>query len=164
MTIDIHKMITSNKLTSNLLKPWGSNYDRKSNSKSKSLREKTFNKFTGPDNKIHLQVHFNPLNGHIYSIYDQPSSSNDRCSLFHDISYSVAENIRKNDKDIKRLKRLADDKWLKCFKLRSPWNIAAYSAIKSKKVSGLGNNFTMEDLSDELNKPVINKFERKKSL
>ena len=38
----------------------------------------------------------------------------------------------------------------------------AYSAIKSKKVLGLGNNFTIEDLSEELNKPVINKFERKK--
>ena len=41
-------------------------------------------------------------------------------------------------------------------------SIAAYSAIKSKKTLGLGNNFTMEDLSNELNKPVTNKFERKK--
>ena len=38
----------------------------------------------------------------------------------------------------------------------------AYSAIKSKKTLGLGNNFTMEDLSEELNKPVITKLERKK--
>ena len=38
----------------------------------------------------------------------------------------------------------------------------AYSAIKSKKSLGLGNDFTMEDLSEELNKPVINKFPRKK--
>ena len=38
----------------------------------------------------------------------------------------------------------------------------AYSAIKTKKTLGLGNNFTMNDLSNELNKPVINKFERKK--
>ena len=53
--------------------------------------------------------------------------------------------LEKN-KDIKRLKHLADDKWLKCFKPRSPWDIAAYSAIKSKEVLGLGNNFTMEDL------------------
>ena len=136
MVVDIHKMITSNKLTSNLMKPWGSNYDRKSNSKSKSLREKAFNKFTGPGNKIHLQVNFNPETGQIYKIYDQPSSSNDRCSMFHDISYSVAENIGKSDKDIKRLKHLADDKWLKCFKPRSPWDIAAYSAIKSKKSIG----------------------------
>ena len=53
MTIDIHKAITSNKITSNLMKPWGSNYDRKSNSKSKSLRGKAFNKYTGPGNKVH---------------------------------------------------------------------------------------------------------------
>ena len=38
----------------------------------------------------------------------------------------------------------------------------AYSAIKSKKTLGLGNDFNMEDLSEELNKPVINKFPRKK--
>ena len=46
MVVDIHKMITSDKIALNLIKPWGSNYDRKSNSKSKSLREKTFNKYT----------------------------------------------------------------------------------------------------------------------
>ena len=34
--------------------------------------------------------------------------------------------------------------------------------ISSKKKLGLGNNFTMNDLSEELNKPVINKFPRKK--
>ena len=38
----------------------------------------------------------------------------------------------------------------------------AYTAIKTKKTLGLGNNFTMEDLSQELNKPTIQKFERKK--
>ena len=38
----------------------------------------------------------------------------------------------------------------------------AYSTIKTKKSLGLGNNFTMEDLSNELNKPTIQKFERKK--
>ena len=36
-----------------------------------------------------------------------------------------------------------------------------YSAIKSKKTLGLGN-FTMEDLSNELNKSIIQKFERQK--
>ena len=86
------------------MKPWGSNYDRKSNSKSKSLREKMFNKYTGPGNKIHLQVDFNPKTGQIYKIYDQAVNSNDRCNMFHDISYSVAENVGKDSKDIKRLK------------------------------------------------------------
>ena len=34
--------------------------------------------------------------------------------------------------------------------------------IRSKRKLGLGNNFIMEDLSNELNKPTIQKFERKK--
>ena len=137
---------------------------KKNNSKSKSLQEKAFNKYTGQGNLVHLQVDFNPKTGDICKIYDQPSSSNDRCSMYHDIAYTVAQNVGKNNKDIKTLKHTADDKWLKCFKPRSPWDIAAYSAIKSKKLLGLGlgNNFTMEDLSQELNKPVISKFERKK--
>ena len=156
MTIDIHKVITGNKVTKNLMKPWGSN------SKPGSLRSKLFNKYTGPSNDLESQIDFNPLTGQIYKIKDVPVSKNDRCSMFHDIKYTVAENIGKNNKDIKRLKHIADDKWLKCFKPRTPWDIAAYSAIKSKKVLGLGNIFNMEDLSEELNKPVINKFERKK--
>ena len=56
----------------------------------------------------------------------------------------------------------ADEEFLKEFKVRTPFDVLAYSEIKSKKVLGLGNNFTMEDLSEELNKPVINKFPRKK--
>ena len=51
------------------------------------------------------------------------------------------------------------------FQIYSKYNficICICSAIKSKKVLVLGNNFTMEDLSNELNKGVINKFERKK--
>ena len=150
MTIDIHKVITGNPITKNLMKPWGSN------------KEKTiFNKYTGPGNDLKQQLDFNPYTGEIYKIHNQPSSSNDRCSMHHDVKYTVAENVGKNNKDIKRLKYLADDKWLDCFKPRSPWDIATYSAIKSKKTLGLGN-FTMEDLSEELNKSIINKFERKK--
>ena len=151
MTIDIHKMITGNPITKNLLKPWGSN------------RERTIvNKYTGPGNDLKKQLDFNPYTGHIYKILDQPSSSNDRCSMFHDVKYTVAQNIGRDSKDIKNRKLKADKEWLDCFKPRSPWDIAAYTVIKSKKVLGLGNNFTMEDLSEELNKPVINKFERKK--
>ena len=151
MTIDIHKVITGNPITKNLMKPWGSN------------KEKTiFNKYTGPGNDLSKQLKFNSKTGEIYQILDRPSSSNDRCSMYHDVAYTVAQNVGKNNKDIKRLKHIADDKWLKCFKPKSPWDIAAYSAIKSKKLLGLGNNFTMEDLSQELNKRIIDKFERKK--
>ena len=151
MSIDIHKVITGNPITKNLLRPWGSN-------KQKTI----FNKYTGPGNNLSKQLKFNSKTGEIYKIHDEPSSSNDRCSMYHDVAYTVAQNVGKNNKDIKRLKHKADDKWLKCFKPRSPWDIAAYSAIKSKRTLGLGNNFTMKDLSEELNKHVINKFERKK--
>ena len=82
--------------------------------------------------------------------------------MHHDIAYTVAQNTGINDKDTENKKLQADDKWLKCFKVRTPYDLTAYSAIKSKKVLVLGNNFTMEDLSNELNKGVINKFERKK--
>ena len=156
MVIDIHKTIISNPVSRNLLKPWGSF------AKEGSLRSKLFNKYTDPGNPIEKQVNFHPLTGQIYKINDPPLSNNDRCSMFHDIDYTVAENIGKNPKDVKNRKLEADDKWLKCFKVRTPYDALAYSAIKTKKTLGFGNNFSMEDLSQELNKPTINKFERQK--
>ena len=158
MTIDIHKKITGNPISKNLMKPWGSN------AKANSIRGKLFNRYTGPGNNLKQQVDFNPYTGKIYKIHNQSSSNNDRCSMLHDVKYTVAENIGKDSKDIKNIKLKADKEWLDCFKPRTPYDMLAYSAIKSKKTLGLGNNFSMEDLSEELNKPVINKFERKKLL
>ena len=156
MVIDGHKAVISNPISRNLLKPWASNAD------PNSLRSKLFNKYTDPGNPIEKQVDFHPLTGQIYKIHDPPLSNNDRCSMFHDIDYTVAQNVGKNVKDVKNRKLEADDKWLDCFKVRTPYDALAYSAIKTKKTLGLGNNFTMEDLSQELNKPTINKFERQK--
>ena len=156
MVIDIHKTIISNPVSRNVLKPWGSF------AKEGSLRSKLFNKYTNPGNPIEKQVDFHPLTGQIYKVHDPPLSNNDRCSMFHDIDYTVAQNIGKNAKDIKNRKLQADDKWLDCFKVRTPYDTLAYSAIKTKRKLGLGNNFTMEDLSQELNKPTINKFPRQK--
>ena len=56
----------------------------------------------------------------------------------------------------------ADKEWSDCFKERTPYDMLAYSAIKTKKTFGLGNNFIMENLSNELNRPTIQKFERQK--
>ena len=156
MVIDIHKTIISNPISRNLLKPWGSF------AKEGSLRSKLFNKYTDPGNPIEKQVDFHPYTGQIYKVHDPPLSNNDRCSMLHDIDYTVAENVGQNAKDIKNRKLEADDKWLDCFKVKTPYDALAYSAIKSKRKLGLGNNFTMEDLSQELNKPTINKFERQK--
>ena len=156
MVIDIHKAVISNPISRNLLKPWGSF------AKEGSLRSKLFNKYTDPGNPIEKQVDFHPLTGQIYKVNDPPLSNNDRCSMLHDIDYTVAQNIGRNAKDIKNRKLEADDKWLDCFKVRTPYDALAYSAIKTKKTLGLGNNFTMENLSNELNKPTINKFLRQK--
>ena len=156
MVIDIHKAVISNPISRNLLKPWGSF------AKPNSLRSKLFNKYTDPGNPIEKQVNFHPLTGEIYKVNDPPLSNNDRCSMFHDIDYTVAQNVGQNPKDVKNRKLEADDKWLNCFKVRTPYDALAYSAIKTKRKLGLGNNFTMEDLSQELNKPTIKKFERKK--
>ena len=82
--------------------------------------------------------------------------------MFHDIAYTVAQNEGQNAKDVKNRKLEADDKWLDCFKVRTPYDALAYTAIKSKRKLGLGNNFTMKNLSQELNKPTINKFPRQK--
>ena len=121
-----------------------------------------FNKYTGPANKIHLQVDFDPKTGEIFKIHDKPVSSNDRCSMYHDIKYSVAENIGKSDKDIKRLKHIEDDIWLKCFKPRSPWDMIAYSSIKSKRKLGLGVKNSNKILSEELHKPKRKNYHRRK--
>ena len=156
MTIDIHKVITGNPISKNLLKPWVSN------SCPDSICGKLFNKYTGPGNLVQKQVDFHPYTGQIYKVNDPPSSNNDRCSMLHDIKYTVTENIGQNPKDTKNKKLEADKEWLDCFKPKTLYDMLAYTAITSKKTLGLGNNFTMEDLSNELNKPSITKFERKK--
>ena len=149
-------MITRNPISKILLRPRGSN------SNPNSLRGKLFNRYTRPGNFVQPQVDFNPYTGQIYKVNDLPSSKNDRCLMFHDIKYTVAKNISGDSKDIKNRKLDADKEWLDCFKPRSPYDMLAYSAIKSKKALGLGNDFTMNDLSQELNKPDINKFPRKR--
>ena len=156
MVIDIHKAVISNPISGNLLKPWGSF------AKPNSLRSILFNKYTDLGNPIEKQVDFHPYRGEIYKVHDPPLSNNDRCSMFHDIAYTVAENVGRNAKDVKNKKLETDDKWLDFFKVRTPYDALAYSAIKTKKTLGLGKNFTMENLSNELNKPTIQKFERQK--
>ena len=87
MVIDIHTLIISNPVSKNLLKPWASNAN------ANSLRSKLFNKYTDPGNPIEKQVDFHPYTGQIYKIHDPRLSNNDRCSMLHDIAYTVAENV-----------------------------------------------------------------------
>ena len=162
MTIDIHKVITGNPITKNLMQPWAVN------AKKSSLRSKMFGNYVGPGNCFHdcknslNQVDLDPNTGEIIEINDVPNSKNQWVGLKHDHKYYLGERFGSNKADIKRRKLEADADFLKEYKIKSPFDAVAYSAIKSKKVLGLGkNNSTMEDLSNELNKPVINKFSRK---
>ena len=82
--------------------------------------------------------------------------------MFHDIKYTVAENIGRNSKDIKSKRLEADKEWLNCFKPRSPWDIAACTAIKGNKTLGLGVENDNKILSEELHKPKRKKLFKKK--
>ena len=53
--------------------------------------------------------------------------------MLHDRAYTVVQNIGRNPKDVKNRKLDADKEWLDCFKVRTPYDMLAYSAIKSKK-------------------------------
>ena len=48
------------------------------------------------------------------------------------------------------------------YKDRPYGTFAIKQIINTRQKLGMGNNFTMNDLSEELNKLIINKFERKK--
>ena len=135
MVIDIHKTIISNPISRNLLKPLGSF------AKPNSLRSKLFNKYTDPGNPVEKQVDFHPYTGQIYKVHDPPLSNNDRCSMLHDIAYTVAENVGQNPKDVKNRKLDADKEWLDCFKVRTPYDMIVYSAIKTKKNSWIRKQF-----------------------
>ena len=78
MTIEIHKAITGNPISKNLLKPLGSN------SNPSSLRGKLFDKYTGPGNPVEKQVDLHPYTGQIYKVNDPPASNNDRFSMLHE--------------------------------------------------------------------------------
>ena len=129
MVIDIHKAITFNPISKNLLKPWGSN------SNPNSLRGKLFNKYTGPGNPIEKQVDFHPYTGQIYTVHDPPSSNNDRCSMLHDIEYTIAENVAQNPKDIKNRKSNAVKEWLACLNLKVNAKILAWLLREAFNIS-----------------------------
>ena len=116
---------------------------------------------------MHYCGAYNPLdkqliydkNGNILRYIQNPSGKTDAICAQHDVDYTLSKNLKD--------KHNADDKMIKAIN-ELPYNHQQYGTflvkniIRSKRKLGMGNNFTMEDLSNELNKPVINKFERKK--
>ena len=142
MTIDIHSLLEKNPITKKMLQP------------------KFGYKYLGPYNgPLEKQMLYNKRTGDIYKYYDKPKNILDKIASRHDICYELKP---KNKGHCDRIMVNEIDNIP--FKNR-PWGtFAIKQIINTKQKLGMGNNnnFTMEDLSNELNKPVINKFEWKK--
>ena len=140
MTIDIHALLEKNPITKKMLQP------------------KFGYKYLGPYNgPLERQMLYNKQDGTIYKYYDKPKNILDKIASRHDICYELKP---KN-------KGLCDRVMVKeidniPYKNRPFGTFAIKQIINNKQRLGLGNIFNMENLSEELNKPVINKFERKK--
>ena len=114
--------------------------------------------FCGPFNPLETQLIYDQ-NGNILRYMQNSTGKTDEICSQHDVDYSLSKNL--NDKHI------ADKKMIDAIN-RLPYKDKQWDTflvkniISSKKKLGLGNDFTMNDLSEELNKPVVNKFPRKK--
>ena len=113
--------------------------------------------YCGPYNPLHKQLIYNKY-GNILRYIQNPSGKTDEICAQHDVDYALAKNLKD--------KHIADDKMIKTIN-KLPYSQQQYGTflvkniIQSKRKLGLGN-FTMEDLSNELNKPTISKLERQK--
>ena len=138
MTIDIHALLEKNPITKKVLQP------------------KFGYRSLVPYNNLNIQLLDDKQTGDILKYYDKPKNILDKIASKHDTCYSIGKN--KNDCDRIMVKEIDSVP----YKDR-PWGtFAIKQIINTKQKLGLGNNFTMNDLSEELNKPVINKFKRKK--
>ena len=114
--------------------------------------------YCGPYNPLHKQLIYDQK-GNILRYIQPPTGKTDEICAQHDVDYSLSKNLKE--------KHIADKKMIDSIN-NLPYNQKQWGTflvkniISSKKKLGLGNDFTMNDLSQELNKPVINKFPRKK--
>ena len=140
MTIDIHALLERNPITKKL------------------LQQKFGYKYLGPYNDLENQLSFNKDTGQIYKYYDKTKNKLDKIASRHDTCYSIGKN--KNECDRIMVNEIDNIPYN-----QRPWGtFGIKQIINTKQKLGLGNNFTMNDLSEELNKPVIHKFERKKTI
>ena len=140
MTIDIHSLLEKNPITKKMLQP------------------KFGYRFLGPYNgPLEKQMLYDKQSGQIYKYHDKPKNILDKIASRHDICYELKPK-NKGHCDRVMVKEIDNIPFKE-----KPWGtFAIKQIINTKQKLGLGNNFTMEDLSEELNKSVINKFERKK--
>ena len=114
--------------------------------------------YCGAYNPLDKQLIYDK-NGNILKYMQKPSGNTDAICAQHDVDYTLSKNLKD--------KHIADEKMIKAinelpYKDQQYGTFLVKNIIQSKRKLGMGNNFTMQDLSNELNKPVINKFERKK--
>ena len=113
--------------------------------------------YCGPYNPLNKQLIYNK-NGNILKYMQKLTGKTDRICSQHDVDYALSKSLKD--------KHLTDEKMINAIN-ELPYNQQQYGTflvkniIKSKRKLGLGN-FTMEDLSNELKKPTIQKFERQK--
>ena len=119
------------------------------------LQPKFGYKYLGPYNDLNDQLLYDKQTGDILKYYDKPKNILDKIAGKHDTCYSVGKN--KNECDRIMVKEIDNI----TFKDRPCGSFAIKQMINTKQKLGMGY-FTMNDLSEELNKDVINKFERKK--
>ena len=114
--------------------------------------------YCGAYNPLHEQL-FYDKNGNILKYIQKPTRKTNKICSQHDVDYTLAKKLED--------KHIADEKMINAIN-ELPYNQQQYGTflvkniIRSKRKLGLGNNFTMENLSNELNKPTIQKFERQK--
>ena len=114
--------------------------------------------YCGPYNPLEKQLIYDQK-GNILRYIQKPTGKTDEICAQHDVDYTLSRNLKD--------KHIADQRMIDSIN-KLPYNQKQWGTflvkniISSKKKLGLGNDFNMEDLSQELNKPVINKFTRKK--
>ena len=116
--------------------------------------------YCGPYNPLDKQVIYDE-NGNIIKYIQNPTGKTDAICAQHDIDYALSRNT--NDKH-NADKRMINSINNLPYKDKQWGTFLVKNIINTKQKLGMGNNFTMEDLSEELNKPVTHKFKRKKTI
>ena len=116
--------------------------------------------YCSPYNPLNSQVIYDK-NGNIIKYIQKPTGKTDEICSQHDIDYELSKNI--NDKH-KADKRMINSINNLPYKEKQLGTFLVKNIINTKQKLGMGNKFTMEDLSEELNKPIIHKFKKKNTI
>ena len=116
--------------------------------------------YCGPYNPLNKQVIYDE-NGNIIKYIQNPKGKTDAICAQHDIDYTLSRNITDKHNADKRMISSINNL---PYKDKQWGTFLVKNIINTKQKLGMGNNFTMEDLSEELNKPITHKFKRKKTI